>query len=173
MKSSHYIEYKKVLLLSLLLSLNACMGESDSDSDSEGLNEITNVSGQYSIITSAISAECTDGTTDTLAAEAIYGSVEHTGSKIVFINDDQGPLIGATIIESDEMSGVVQPDGRFVMSSSLLATIEGIQGTLFVSYNLSGYFNDTGWRGSYEYAIYFQSYGVTCTYSTPFEGVKD
>lgn len=71
------------------------------------------------------------------------------------------------------MRGVRQLSGRFSMSSSLLASIERIEGNLSVSYNLLGYFNDMGWSGNYEFSIYFQSYRVTCTYSSPFEGDKD
>jgi hypothetical protein len=130
----------KILILTVLTS--ACEGEKDNEGSTETLS---NVSGQYAMITSAISVECSDGETDTLPALAIYGSVVQIGSKVMFRNDNEGPLVGITIIEGDSMDGIIQPGGQFVLTSSILATVEGINGKLTIYYNLSGHFNDTGW----------------------------
>ena len=160
-----------VAILSLLL-LSGCGGEGSEGNDAEKLNNVTDVSGKYTIITSVISVECTDGSTETLPAQAISGVIEHTGNRVEFINDDQGSVPGVTVVETDATDGVIETNGRFIMTSSTLATIEGIDGNLTVNYNLSGCFNDSGWGGEYGYSIFFQNYALTCTYSSPFSGTK-
>jgi hypothetical protein len=168
------VEIFKTLALTATISLVGCGGSggSSSSNDVEKLSNTTNVAGNYTLITSAISAECTDGSSDTLKAIALSGDVSHTGNKIEFNNDNGGSGVGITVIEADTPSGIIEADGKFIMTSAVLAKQEGIDGNLTLSYNLSGYFNDTGWSGEYQYSVFFHAFSESCTYTTPFSGTK-
>lgn len=163
---------KNILICLLSIYLTGCGAGSDGDDQPQGLVDVSNVSGNYSLITSAISMSCTDGSTDTLSAISLVRTITHTNQEFV-LSGSPSSAAGLTVIESDEFSGVVEPSGKFVGSASIIAQMDGIDGNLTVTYNLSGYFNDIGWSGDYKYNIYFQDFGVTCKYSTTFEGYKD
>lgn len=164
---------KVISVVLISLSLVAC-GSDDEDSDVQGLENVTDVSGHYSMITSARSATCSDGSSDTLSALALSGTITQTGSNVLWVGDNQGESTpGITLVESEAMDGVIEPSGRFVMNSTAIVQIQGITGNNTASYNLSGYFNDNGWAGEYVYTLYFQSLGASCEYSTTFEGYKD
>ena len=158
---------KFISILPWLFILTGCGASSSGDSEPQGLVNVTNVSGNYSLITSAISASCTDGSSDTLPAISLIRAVTHNNQEFV-LSGGSSSVPGITVLEADPLSGVVQASGKFVGTSVILAQIDGIEGNVTVSYNLSGYFNDSGWAGDYEYSIYYQSY-----YSTTFEGYKD
>jgi hypothetical protein len=164
---------KKTICISVILLLAAC-GSDDESNAIQGLENVTDVSGHYSMITSALSAECTDGTSDTFPALALSGTITHTGNNVLFTNDNAGGNTpGITILEQDDMDGVIESSGRFVMTSTATIQIDGVSGDNTASYNLSGYFNDSGWSGDYVYSLYFQSIGGSCEYSTTFSGSKD
>jgi len=145
-------DFKSVKLtygLVFALMLSGCGGSGDGE-DVDKLNTVTDVSGRYTMITSAISIKCTDGSTDTAPAIAISGTIEHIGNRITFFNDDDSPPIGGTIIEEDENTdGIIESDGKFILSTSAVVKLDGISGNITLIYTISGYFNDTGWRGTY------------------------
>jgi len=160
--------------LVITLMLSGCGGSGSGGSDAEKLSGVSDVSGNYSMITSAISVECTDGSTDTLPAQALSGAIVHNGNKVEFFNDAQGPGSGSgiTIIERDATDGIINEDGKFVITTSILASIDGIDGNLTINYHLSGYFNDSGWSGDYVYSFFSHNLSETCTFSSPFSGSK-
>jgi len=164
----------KGLALTATISLVGCGGggSSSSSNDVEKLKNVTNVAGNYTIITSVFSIECSTGFTDTSKAIALSGNILHSGNKIEFIGDEEDSGVGLTIIENDKPSGIIEPDGKFIMTSAILARQEGIDGNLTLSYNVSGYFNDTGWKGDFEYSIFFHESSMNCVYSSPFYGSK-
>jgi len=163
----------KTLASALLITLLTACGSEDESSDTpKGLDTVTNVSGTYSLITSAISVTCTDGATDTLPALALTRTVTHAGNEFDF-EQEVAEAAGVTIIESDTFSGVVEPSGRFVGTSVALVSMQGINGNLTISYNLAGYFNDEGWSGTYVTSVFFHDYVTTCEYESTFSGYKE
>ena len=168
-------KYMNILRSSILISaaiLSGCGADSSDSNDTVGLNDVTNVSGNYSLITSAISTECTDGSTGTEPAIALSGQVIHTDNKVEFINDNNGDVIGITIIESDKTTGIVESNGKFIMTTATLAQQEGVEGNITISNNLSGYFSDTGWSGDYQYSVFYHDLSASCTSMTTFHGSK-
>jgi hypothetical protein len=164
-----------ILRNSLLISaaiLSGCGADSSDSNGTVGLNDVTNVSGNYSLITSAISTECSDGSTSTEPAIALSGQVIQTGNKVEFINDNNGDIAGITIIESDRTTGIIESNGKFIMTTATLVQQEGIDGNITISNNLSGYFNDTGWSGDYQYSLFYHDLSASCTFMTTFYGSK-
>jgi hypothetical protein len=163
---------KHLIYTPVLLILIGC--GSDSTVGARGLVDVADVSGDYSIITSAISAKCSDGSTGTSSALAMTGKIIHDGQKVQFTNDNAGDSTpGITIIETDDLDGVIEDSGKFVMTSTATIQIDGVSGNNTASYHLSGYFNDSGWSGDYVYTVYFQSVNASCEYSTTFSGNKE
>ena len=163
----------KTLASALLITLLAACGSEDESLDTpKGLDTVTNVSGTYSLITSAIAMTCTDGAVDTLPALALTRTVSHTGNEFEF-EQEAGEIAGITVIESDTFGGVVEPSGRFVGTSVALVSMQGISGNLTLSYNLAGYFNDDGWSGTYTYSAFFHDYVTTCEYESTFSGYNE
>ncbi|MBL4796604.1 MAG: hypothetical protein JKY50_04255 [Oleispira sp.] len=164
-----------ILRSSILISaaiLSGCGGDSSDSNDTVGLNDVTNVSGNYSMITSAISTECSDGSTATEPAIALSGQIIHTDNKVEFIGDDNEGTAGQTIIETDRATGIIESNGKFIITKVVLAQVEGIEGNLTYSFNHSGYFNDTGWSGDYQYSVFFHNLSASCTSQTTFYGTK-
>jgi len=129
------------------------------------------VAGLYSFKTGSISVSCTDGSSDTLSAIAFNITVTQTDNKISF-QSDAGDTPGITITETSGTSGNIETDASFIVTQTSTATVDGIAGNITLNYNLSGAFSTSGHSGTYKYSAYFQSYYITCTYTTSFSGSK-
>ena len=52
----------------------------------------------------------------------------------------------------------------------MTARIDGIPGVVTITYTLDGNFFPGAWAGGYTFVAFVQDLGVTCTYTTSFDG---
>jgi len=77
--------------------------------------------------------------------------------------------MGFTLREESGVSGNVQKDGNFTITSSLRGSMDGV-GEVRVDYTLVGSFTSSGWSGTYTYMVIGGEDVVT--YSTTFTGER-
>jgi hypothetical protein len=67
----------------------------------------------------------------------------------------------------------VELNASFITTQILTATIDGLEGNVTLTYNISGNFTTSGWSGNYSYTALSQA-GLlpTCTYTSTFSGNK-
>jgi len=128
------------------------------------------VDGKYSFNTGNISYTCTDGTKGTVSAVALNFEISQNANQLLFYNPAASLIPGITIIESNNLTGNIEKTGYFIANQRVVAIINPLLGTNTINYNLSGYFNLTGWNGNYEYVGYNDYYNVSCTNNSTFTG---
>ena len=165
--------FKFSLLFSVLL-LTACLGKDSNDEDREGLKKVKNITGEYSFITSAISYSCTHGFSGTSPAMLTSTKITHTDNEIEFYNFEKFPAENILLHPTKNITGVIEPSGKFTMTHSAPITITDTPalGLREVTINIEGYFNDSGWDGTYRYTLFLRDLKESCEYETTFEGYK-
>ena len=79
---------------------------------------------------------------------------------------------GVTILETSGMSGNVTRIGEFLVTQDVTAIIDGIPGTVSLTYTAEGDFSVSGWSGTYRYRALAPSLAVACDYTATFSGEK-
>lgn len=170
--------YLSMLLVALLITACGSSGGGGSSEEStptwdgpvnsDGYPE---VAGTYPFTTKSISMSCSDGSSDTFSAIAFNVTVTQSANK-VSLESDATITPGLTIIETTGTTGNIETSGTFIATQTSTVTIDGVIGNITLSYNISGTFTTSGWAGNYKYTAFFQSYSLSCTYTTTYSGNK-
>lgn len=156
----------RVLRFGIVLSLASCGGSSGG-----GGGDPPDVAGRYSFDTGRFKLACSDGSAGSNAGISLLFEIVQDGDRISVRNNSSAPPApGITIVRNTGLNGGVDSDGAFELQQKTAANIQGIPGTVQLTYEIEGQFTGKGWRGDYIYR--FEVGGASCVFSAPFSGKK-
>lgn len=159
---------KTILVSVVIVLLHGCGGGDDSNASS-----FPNVAGRYSFNTGNFDVSCSDGSKTTNPALALNFDVVQNVNVITLVNANAPVNVpGITVVDSTNATGNVETDSSFIVTQITTATIDGISGTVTLTYNIEGVFNTNGWSGTYTYFAASPGLGGTCSFKAPFSGTK-
>lgn len=160
----------------LALFLSACGGGGGSSGGGEGsssggsASDFPDVSGDYSLTTSAIDYTCSDNSAGSIPPLSLNLSILQDNSMLRA--PEAEPVPGFEFLDDSGLSGNVAMDRSFVMQKNVRAYIEVVDSKASVTYSLSGDFSSNGWSGDYEFSFLLDDAPLACTYVSTFTGSR-
>jgi hypothetical protein len=128
------------------------------------------VTGNYSFTTGEISYTCIKGNSGTVAPLLTDFLITQESNQLSAGVYNVNPPTNIIVIDDSPLTGNIEKTGRFIINKTITAKIDSIPGTNIITYNISGNFNFSVWRGDYVYTVFNDDSNDTCTYTTTFTG---
>lgn len=165
----HFVQLLPILLVFTVL--NGCSDDTNVpplETNSAGFPQ---VAGRYSFNTGDFIFACTDGATGINPAVALTIDIVQNDSEIESINTGTSAVTpGITIISASRSIGNVDQNGSLLLNQTATAEIDGIFGTVLITYHVEGRFSSRGWIGIYRFSV--AELSRTCNFESLFSGDK-
>ena len=126
------------------------------------------VAGNYSLTTSDIVYNCSDGSVGQLVGTTFDVAVQESGSTLTMTDTEEVLPLNASIVSQAAATGDIGGDASFALTKVLPVEVSGETELVPVTYDITGTFTTSGASGDYNFTAEDPNSGVTCIYTATF-----